>query len=407
MMTLVGAVEWWYLFQLTTTREHQTKLEGENSELASPVSVEDDQLIASERQRSMVDDQGINTRDLVKVFEINEGKKKKTKKFKCAVKGLSLGIRKGEIFVLLGPNGAGKTVTMSALASAITPEHGEIVLDGTVVNQSDRNSDKLYKSGNISYCAQFDALFTNKTVIQHFEFFSNIRGLDWHNKLTQDHVGTIMTLLSLEKHQNKTAEELSGGYKRRLCLGLSMVGYPSCCALDEPTTGLDPGARHLVWDVLKPENIAVPAILMCTHYMEEAAALGTRIGIMVDGEFISTGSLNELYERYCTSFFVEISFKTDSNDSELEGSVVQEFEAGGMSASVYESLPYHIKLQVDITDSTREKGTLQLAAIFMLLESKKTKLHIKFYSVAKMNLEQIFINLSRKQFEANEAIELT
>jgi hypothetical protein len=78
-----------------------------------------------------------------------------------------------------------------------------------------------------------------------------------------------------------------------------------------------------------------------------------------------------------------------------------------MSASVYESLPYHIKLQVDITDSTREKGTLQLAAIFMLLESKKTKLHIKFYSVAKMNLEQIFINLSRKQFEANEAIELT
>ena len=325
---------------------------------------------------------------------------------KQAVKGISFGIRKNQILTLLGPNGAGKSVTMSVLASAIAPECGDVALDGIVAKQSDRNTDKLYESGNISYCAQFDALFENKTVVQHFQFFCKIRGLQWDDKLTQDHVDTIIKLLSLEKHRSKTAEELSGGYKRRLCLGLSMIGYPSCCALDEPTTGLDPGARRLVWDVLKPENIEVPAILLSTHYMDEAAALGTRIGIMVDGKFVSTGSLNELYDHYCTSFFVEISFQTDANDAQSDEMVVRAFESAGMSASVYETLPYHVKLQVDIKDTKEERDTLQLAAIFKLLETKKNDLYIKFYSVAKMNLEQIFINLSRKQFEADEEIEL-
>ncbi|KAL3921025.1 MAG: hypothetical protein SGILL_002972 [Bacillariaceae sp.] len=390
---------------MTTSREAQTKLGGDEKEKADPISVEEDPLIARERERSLVDDQGINARDLVKVFKINDGKRKKKKKLKRAVKGLSFGIRSNEVFAMLGPNGAGKTVTMSMLASSMTPEHGEISLDDVVATENDRNTDDLYADCNISYCAQFDALFSNKTVEEHIRFMSQLRGLDWDDHNTQDHIGTIIKLLGLEKYRDKTPEELSGGYKRRLCLALSMIGYPKCCILDEVTTGLDPGARRLVWDVLKSEGVEMPAILLSTHYMDEASALGTRIGIMVDGQFVSTGSLSELYEKYCTSFFVEVSFAAEANDTEMEDSVLQAFEQASMKASVYESLPYHTKLQVAIKDGNEDKGTLQLAKVFGLLESKKSQLHIKFYSVAKMNLEQIFINLSRKQFQVDEEIE--
>jgi ABC-type multidrug transport system ATPase subunit len=191
-----------------------------------------------------------------------------------------------------------------------------------------------------------------------------------------------------------------------------MIGYPDVMMLDECTTGLDPGARRLVWNVLKPQDIEVPSILMSSHYMDECAALGTRIGIMVDGEIVSTGTLSELYNRYCTSFFVEISFEAHSDDTLSEGLVLRAFQAAGMeSTSVYESLPYHIKLQVPIvvhhqsTSFSERDGIMQLGRIFSLLESKKRDLGIKFYSVARMNLEQIFINLSRKQFQADDKFE--
>merc|ERR1712154_431756 len=102
------------------------------------------------------------------------------------------------------------------------------------------------------------------------------------------------TLLGLKKHRHKESTELSGGYKRRLCLAIAMIGYPKVMLLDECTTGLDPAARHLVWDVLKPEHrsVDVPAILLSSHYMDECQVLGTRIGIMIDGALVATGSLN-------------------------------------------------------------------------------------------------------------------
>jgi ABC-type multidrug transport system ATPase subunit len=428
VMTIVGIAEWWYLFRLTTAREAKTKLDGENREMSNPISVQHDPLIARERDRSLADDDGINARSLVKVFEVRDGKRKKEKKLKKAVKGISFGVRKNEIFALLGPNGrfgfladqfecvilvsyshrtfpsagAGKTVTMSMLSSQITPEHGQIALDGVVVDDIDRSTDCLYNRANVSYCAQSDALFESLSVDEHCRFYANVRGLDWENDVTQEHVGTIVKLLGLEKHRHKKADDLSGGYKRRLCLAISIIGYPNVCMLDEPTTGLDPGARHQVWEVLKPEGVPVPPILMSSHYMDECAELGTRIGIMIDGEFVSTGSMGELYEKYCTNFFVEVSFNAECDHGTAEQSLLRVF--GDASASVYESLPFHIKIQVTINDRKEEASTRQLAKIFALLESKKHELNIKFYSVAKMNLEQIFIDLSRKQFEVNEQL---
>lgn len=140
-------------------------------------------------------------------------------------------------------------------------------------------------------------------------------------------------------------------------------------------------------------------MLLSTHYMEEAEELGDRIVIMIDGEVSATGTLTQLYDRYCTSFFVEISLHPTTNDDNSD-KILDIFNDHGLAATVYESLPYHLKLQVPF-HNTNDDTTQQLADLFELLEGYKDSLEIKFYSVAKMNLEQIFIDLSRKQLNAD------
>jgi ABC-type multidrug transport system ATPase subunit len=306
--------------------------------------------------------------------------------------------------------GAGKTVTMSILAGQYAPEHGEVALDGARATGEDRRIDHLYENCNVAYCPQFDALFPKKTVEEHLKFYARVRGLDWAAETTQQHIEAIIKLLGLGKHRKKESTQLSGGYKRRLSLGVSMIGYPNVMMVDECTTGLDPAARRLIWDVLKPDiaqdGYDIPAILLSSHYMDECQELGTRIGIMIDGELATTGSLNRLQELYCTSYFVEISLQAHTGE-DAEEHVLDAFDARKMSAKVYESLPYHFKLQVFFVEGAKHDDTQQLAQIFDLLETRKDELGIKFYAVALMNLEQIFIDLSRKQFDADAQFETT
>ena len=299
---------------------------------------------------------------------------------------------------------------MNSLASQLTPDYGEISLGGVVCDESDLNTDHLYRDGNVSFCPQFDALFLKKTVDEHVKFYSAIRGLDWDADATQDHINAIIKLLGLEQHRTKEATELSGGYKRRLCLAVAMIGYPKVVILDEPTTGLDPAARHLVWEVLKPSvrnGYDVGAILLSSHYMDECQQLGTRIGIMIDGELVTTGQLSRLQELYCTGLFVEISLQPSVADSiKAESEAIDAFAEIGMEASVYESLPLHFKLKVGFQQDVdaNNNSVTQLAEAFRMLETNKAELGIQFYSVALMSLEQIFIDLSRKQFETDEEL---
>ena len=298
-----------------------------------------------------------------------------------------------------------QSTAINILASQISPDRGEVALAGRAVGKDDVTSASLYESGKVAFCFQEDALFEKKTVDEHIKFYSTIRGLDWEHEETQNHLNAIIKLLSLEKHRSKASSELSGGYKRRLCLALSMVGYPDALVLDEPTTGLDPSARRLVWDVLKPQRngIDVPAILMSSHNMEECQQ-GTRIGIMINGETVTTGSFNRLKDLYCNALFVEIALSPDviTDCGVSEEAMLDAFAGIGMKAEVYESLPYRFKLRVALRATDEASTTAQLAEAFRLLEDRKTSVGIHFYSVSPMSLEQIFINLSRKQFEADE-----
>ena len=165
----------------------------------------------------------------------------------------------------------------------------------------------------------------------------------------------------------------------------------------------------VVRNVFKPDiphsSYDLPSILLSSHYMDECEALGDAIAIMIDGEIVTAGSLPYLQSKYCTSFFVEISLDPlavgEEGAESHEDAVVDAFQQKGMEAKVYESLPYRFKLQLPFQESDRQ---YQLANIFRLLESEKRSLGIKFYSVEQMNLEKIFIDLSRKQFEAEERL---
>jgi len=260
--------------------------------------------------------------------------------------------------------------------------------------------DDIFTKETISSCPQFDALFLGLTVKEHFDFYALVRGLDLKEQGVQDHIDALITTLSLRPHLHKKAKALSGGYKRKLNLGIAIVGFPSAILLDEPTTGMDPSNRRNIHKILKVSEFGThgydtPPILLSTHYLDEATTLGTRIGIMINGEMITTGTMARLREKHCTSNFVQVAlhYEAQVNTDEL---VVEYFEQNGVSSSVYESFPGMFKLQVPAVQGQSNASTL--SKLFSLLESSRTKFKMKYYAVAQMSLEQIFINLSRDEF---------
>jgi len=404
LMLVVGSLEWAWLRSRTLCRPPMTKLSISEASAAVPVDLSANDVI-EEHDRSLESSAGIRARNLVKIFRMPAKRRKGGGGLKTAVSGLSFGVGEGELYALVGPNGAGKSVTMSLFSGQHTPEHGEVCLDGECASRKDKRISALFAKASVAFVPQADALFERKTVEEHLVFYARVRGLDLAATETQHHIDAIIELLGLKEHLSKESKALSGGFKRRLSLATALVGYPRCLMLDEVTTGMSPDARHVVWEVLKAKPAmrqAMPAILLSTHYMDEASALGTRIGIVVDGALVATGTLSDLQEKYCHSFFVEMTLEHDAPNTAQE-QVLAAFSSHDMTAEFYELYPHRFKMKVPFTGD--DNRTAQLAKIFTLLETNKLTLKIRFYSVAHMNLEQIFIDLCRKQLEADEDCE--
>jgi ABC-type glutathione transport system ATPase component len=239
-MCCIGTLEWFYLHHLSNSRPPPTQLREDEYPAKQRLSSTLNFGVSEERKRSRVDDNGINARDLVKLFRINPSKETRQDaqtSLKAAVKGVSFGIKRGEIVAVLGPNGAGKSVTMGMLTGTYTPEHGEVALAGQRLT-SEHRSDKHLFEKDIAFCPQCDALFPSKTVRDHFRFYAKARGLDTSEEATVRHLDAIENLLGLSDHMDKFSTDISGGYKRRTCLGIAMIGNPEVMILDECTTGM-------------------------------------------------------------------------------------------------------------------------------------------------------------------------
>ena len=212
-----------------------------------------------------------------------------------AVDGLDLSIPKGELFSLLGVNGAGKTTTIKMLTCLTRPTAGEAFVGGHSITKEGELVKRI-----IGVSPQETAVAPNLTVRENLELICGIHGFS--REKTAGKIEELSRQFDLETVLNRRAGKLSGGWQRRVSIAMALIGEPEILFLDEPTLGLDVLARHELWDVIRAMKGRI-TIILTTHYMEEAAALSDRIGIMKDGRLLAVGTVAELNEKAGTTDF--------------------------------------------------------------------------------------------------------
>jgi ABC-type multidrug transport system ATPase subunit len=219
------------------------------------------------------------------------GLEKKYKNGTEAIRGVDFTARRGESVAVLGPNGAGKTTFLRQLTTELKPTRGEIKIFGVDAVRESAKAKSL-----MGVTPQEAGVFETLTVRQHLELFGRIKGLSQ----TESRVQTteIIENLELKNEIKKRVGELSGGQRRRVLIGLALLGKPPLLILDEPTTGLDPLSRRAVWQQLKKIFTEGATVILSTHYLEEAEFLCRRIAFINAGKIVADGSLQELQARF-------------------------------------------------------------------------------------------------------------
>lgn len=215
------------------------------------------------------------------------------------VRGLDLELRPGECFGLLGPNGAGKTTTLRLILGLTEPDAGEIDVLGFRVPAQSRQA-RL----RVGVVPQLDNLDPDFTLYENLLVYGRYFGLAADALV--ERIPELLAFAGLEDRLNARIQMLSGGMKRRLTLARSLINNPDLLLMDEPTTGLDPQARHLIWARLKNLVSVGKTILLTTHFMDEAERLCDRIAVMDHGRLIAHGTPSELIERSVEPEVVEV-----------------------------------------------------------------------------------------------------
>ena len=199
-----------------------------------------------------------------------------------AVRGVDFEIQEGEVFGLLGPNGAGKTTTVEILEGYRKRDAGEV----SVLGHDPERPGKEFRE-RIGVVLQQSELWPNVTVRELHAMFA---GYYEHSR----NVDEVIELVGLESKRDARVKTLSGGQKRRLDLGLALVGDPDLVFLDEPTTGFDPAARRAAWDMIRSLRSLGKTVLLTTHYLDEAEQLADRVAVMREGMIVRIGTPREL-----------------------------------------------------------------------------------------------------------------
>ncbi len=217
----------------------------------------------------------------------------------AVVDGVSISLSKGECFGLLGPNGAGKTTTLRLMLGLIEPDGGELELLGFPVPQQARAARM-----SVGVVPQIDNLDPDFTVAENLLVYGRYFGMA--DAEIEARIPQLLDFANLAHKRDARIPTLSGGMKRRLTLARALVNDPDVLFLDEPTTGLDPQARHLIWQRLRDLTAQGKTLLLTTHFMDEAERLCHRLAVMDQGRIISEGSPREMIEQNIESQVVEV-----------------------------------------------------------------------------------------------------
>ncbi len=244
----------------------------------------------------MPDDPLIHARGLVKRFGDF-----------TAVAGIDVDVGRGEAFGFLGPNGAGKSSTMRMIGCVSRPTAGTLRILGM-----DPRRDGPAIRARLGVCPQLDSLDPELTVAENLVTYARYFGIP--RRTAKARAAELLEFVQLAERAESRVEPLSGGMKRRLTIARALVNNPDIALLDEPTTGLDPQARHLVWDRLFRLKQQGMTLVLTTHYMDEAEQLCDRLVVMDGGRIVAEGSPRALIERYSTREVVELRFPETASD---------------------------------------------------------------------------------------------
>jgi lipooligosaccharide transport system ATP-binding protein len=239
------------------------------------------------------------------------------KRFKdfVAVNKINFKVKEGEVFGFLGPNGAGKTTTMKIIQCVSPKTSGDLKVFGLDVNEHPREIKQ-----HMGVVPQMDNLDPDFSVIENLIQYSSY--FDIPIEEAKKRANDLVNYVQLNDKKESSIDKLSGGMKRRLVLARAMINNPKLLILDEPTTGLDPQARHLIWEKLKDLSSRGITVILTTHYMEEAARLCDRIVIMDNGKILVEGTPKNLIKKYVGDHIIEaentIEIKTCLEKNNIE-----------------------------------------------------------------------------------------
>ncbi len=258
-----------------------------------------------------------------------------------AVRGIDVEVRPGEAFGFLGPNGAGKSSTMRMIACVSPRSDGDLRVLGM-----DPDAEGPRIRARLGVVPQEDNLDVELTVRQNLHVYGRYFGLS--RAQVRQRAEELMEFAQLSDRAEKPVDSLSGGMKRRLTIARSLVNDPELLLLDEPTTGLDPQARHLLWDRLFRLKARGTTLIVTTHYMDEAEQLCDRLVVMDNGRIAAEGSPAELIERHSTREVVELRFAPGEQQSAAE-------RVEGLAERV-EVLPDRVLLYTMAGEATLERA---------------------------------------------------
>ncbi|KAL0416472.1 UNVERIFIED_CONTAM: ABC transporter A family member 7 [Sesamum latifolium] len=321
---------------------------------------------------------------------------------KFAVRELSLALPQGECFGMLGPNGAGKTSFINMMIGLTKPSSGTAYVQGLDIRT---DMDRIYTSMGV--CPQHDLLWETLTGREHLLFYGRLKNLKGAS-LTQAVEESLKSVnLFHGGVADKQAGKYSGGMKRRLSVSISLIGDPKVVYMDEPSAGLDPASRNMLWNVVKHAK-RNRAIILTTHSMEEAEHLCDRLGIFVDGSLQCVGNPKEyrnivvlLLENKAPQAFTSVVFQCQLK-ARYRGSYVFTVTTSPKHEEEVENLVRHLTpnatriYQIPGTQKFElPKHEIKIADVFEAVENAKSRFTIQAWGVADTTLEDVFIKVAR------------
>ncbi|ORY99506.1 P-loop containing nucleoside triphosphate hydrolase protein [Lobosporangium transversale] len=302
-----------------------------------------------------------------------------------ALKGLSFGLEPNTVLGLLGPNGAGKSTLIHLLTGLYQPTSGTAYVAGASIR-----TDMPTIHSKIGVCPQHDILWGDLTVADHLLFYARLHGIPPH--LEQQAVAFAIASVSLTSFRDRQVKGLSGGEKRRVSIAISLLGDNAVILMDEPSTGLDPAVRRVIWDIVNRVK-ANRTIVLTTHSMEEADILSDRIAIMTSGRLRCIGTSLHLKELYGSGFRLNISSKPGKLQEACESielKVLKSFKYTRVdkftNASTYE-------IELLNQDQEYVNGHGQLSKIFSYLSRPDQFPAIEDWGLSQTTLEDVFIKI--------------